>query len=52
MEVEFGCEEVEDEDVNVIVENEEVEVDIIVIGFFDVYYDLVFESDSDIDMEF
>ena len=52
MEVEPGCEEAEDEDVNVIAENEEAEADTTAIGLPDVYYDSAFESDSDTDMEF
>ena len=52
MEVEPGCEEAEDEDVNVIAENEEAEADTTAIGLPDVYYDSTFESDSDTDMEF
>lgn len=47
MEVEPGCEEAEDEDVNVIAENEEAEADTTAIGLLDVYYDSAFESDSD-----
>ena len=52
LEVEPGCEEAEDEDINVIAENEEAEADKTAIGLPDVYYDSAFESDSDTDMEF